>query len=326
MTDDPNALALSRRHVLLAGAALSTAMAVPSTAFSESIPSRSEGKFPMTESFVKTKDGVDIYFKDWGPKNAQPIVFHHGWPLSSDDWDAQMLFFVKNGYRVVAHDRRGHGRSQQVSDGHDMDHYAADASAVAEHLDLRNAVHIGHSTGGGEVARYVAKFGEPQGRVAKAVLVSAVPPLMLKTPSNPGGLPIEVFDSFRKGVAENRAQFFLDVPTGPFYGFNRPDAKVFPGVIQNWWRQGMMGSAKAHYDGVKAFSETDQTEDLKAITVPTLVLHGEDDQVVPIADSAELSVKLLKNGTLKVYKGYPHGMLTTHADVINPDLLAFVNS
>lgn len=280
----------------------------------------------MTESFVKTKDGVDIYFKDWGPKDAQPIVFHHGWPLSSDDWDAQMLFFVNNGYRVVAHDRRGHGRSQQVSDGHDMDHYAADASAVAEHLDLRNAVHIGHSTGGGEVARYVAKFGEPQGRVAKAVLVSAVPPLMLKTPSNPGGLPIEVFDSFRKGAAENRAQFFLDVPTGPFYGFNRPDAKVFPGVIQNWWRQGMMGSAKAHYDGVKAFSETDQTEDLKAITVPTLVLHGDDDQVVPIADSAELSVKLLKNGTLKVYKGYPHGMLTTHADIINPDLLAFVKS
>ncbi|RRN69579.1 alpha/beta fold hydrolase [Agrobacterium deltaense] len=326
MTDDPIALALSRRRLLLAGAALSAAMAVPSTAFSKSIPSRNEGAIPMTESFVKTKDGVDIYFKDWGPKDAQPIVFHHGWPLSSDDWDAQMLFFVNNGYRVVAHDRRGHGRSQQVSDGHDMDHYAADASAVAEHLDLRNAVHIGHSTGGGEVARYVAKFGEPQGRVAKAVLVSAVPPLMLKTPSNPGGLPIEVFDSFRKGVAENRAQFFLDVPTGPFYGFNRPDAKVFPGVIQNWWRQGMMGSAKAHYDGVKAFSETDQTEDLKAITVPTLVLHGDDDQVVPIADSAELSVKLLKNGTLKVYKGYPHGMLTTHADIINPDLLAFVKS
>ncbi|MCZ7893736.1 alpha/beta hydrolase [Agrobacterium salinitolerans] len=326
MTDNPIELALSRRHVLLAGAALSTAMAMPSLAFSKSIPSRNEGAFPMTESFVKTKDGVDIYFKDWGPKDAQPIVFHHGWPLSSDDWDVQMLFFVQNGYRVVAHDRRGHGRSQQVRDGHDMDHYAADVSAVAEHLDLRNAVHIGHSTGGGEVARYVAEFGEPQGRVAKAVLVSAVPPLMLKTPSNPGGLPIEVFDSFRKGVAENRAQFFLDVPTGPFYGFNRPDAKVYPGVIQNWWRQGMMGSAKAHYDGVKAFSETDQTEDLKAITVPTLVLHGDDDQVVPIADSAELSVKLLKNGTLKVYKGYPHGMLTTHADVINPDLLAFVKS
>ncbi|MFK3851890.1 alpha/beta fold hydrolase [Agrobacterium pusense] len=317
-------LALSRRHLLLAGAALSTAMAMPSTAFSNSTPSPTEGAFPMTESFVKTKDGVDIFFKDWGPKDAQPIVFHHGWPLSSDDWDAQMLFFVEHGYRVVAHDRRGHGRSQQVSDGNDMDHYAADAFAVVEHLDLRNAVHIGHSTGGGEVARYVAKFGEPEGRVAKAVLVSAVPPLMLKTPSNPGGLPIEVFDSFRKGVADNRAQFFLDVPTGPFYGFNRADAKVFPGVIQNWWRQGMMGSAKAHYDGVKAFSETDQTEDLKAISVPTLVLHGDDDQVVPIAASAELSVKLLKNGTLKVYKGYPHGMLTTHADVINPDLLAFV--
>ncbi|UXT92553.1 alpha/beta fold hydrolase [Agrobacterium pusense] len=317
-------LALSRRHLLLAGAALTTAMAMPSTSFSNSTPSPTEGAFPMTESFVKTKDGVDIFFKDWGPKDAQPIVFHHGWPLSSDDWDAQMLFFVENGYRVVAHDRRGHGRSQQVSDGHDMDHYAADAFAVVEHLDLRNAVHIGHSTGGGEVARYVAKFGEPEGRVAKAVLVSAVPPLMLKTPSNPGGLPIEVFDSFRKGVADNRAQFFLDVPTGPFYGFNRADAKVFPGVIQNWWRQGMMGSAKAHYDGVKAFSETDQTEDLKAISVPTLVLHGDDDQVVPIAASAELSVKLLKNGTLKVYKGYPHGMLTTHADVINPDLLAFV--
>ena len=270
-------LALSRRHLLLAGAALSTAMAMPSTAISNSTPSPTEGAFPMTESFVKTKDGVNIYFKDWGAKDVQPIVFHHGWPLSSDDWDAQLLFFVENGYRVVAHDRRGHGRSEQVSDGHDMDHYAADVFAVVEHLDLRNAVHIGHSTGGGEVARYVAKFGEPHGRVAKAVLVSAVPPLMLKTPSNPGGLPIEVFDSFRKGVADNRAQFFLDVPTGPFYGFNRPDAKVYPGVIQNWWRQGMMGSAKAHYDGVKAFSETDQTEDLKAISVPTLVLHGEGD-------------------------------------------------
>ena len=280
----------------------------------------------MTESFVTTKDGVQIFFKDWGPKDAQPIVFHHGWPLSSDDWDAQMLFFLHNGYRVVAHDRRGHGRSQQVSEGHDMDHYAADASAVFEHLNLKNAVHIGHSTGGGEVARYVAKFGQPQGRVAKAVLVSAVPPIMLKTPAYPGGLPMEVFDGFRKGVADNRAQFFLDVPTGPFYGFNRDGAKVYQGVIQNWWRQGMMGSAKAHYDGIKAFSETDQTEDLKAITVPTLVMHGDDDQVVPIAASAEQSVKLLKNGTLKVYKGYPHGMLTTHADVINPDLLAFVKA
>ncbi len=280
----------------------------------------------MTGNYVKTKDGVDIFFKDWGPKDAQPIVFHHGWPLSSDDWDAQMLFFLKNGYRVVAHDRRGHGRSAQVSDGHDMDHYAADAFAVAEHLDLKNAVHIGHSTGGGEVARYVAKFGEPAGRVAKAVLVSAVPPIMLKTASNPGGLPMEVFDGFRAGVADNRAQFFHDVPSGPFYGFNRPGATVHQGVILNWWRQGMMGSSKAHYDGVKAFSETDQTEDLKSISVPTLVLHGDDDQVVPIAASAELSIKFLKNGTLKVYKGYSHGMLTVNADVLNPDLLAFVKA
>lgn len=275
-------------------------------------------------AFVKTKDGVDIFYKDWGPKDAQPIVFHHGWPLSSDDWDAQMLFFLRHGYRVVAHDRRGHGRSAQVGEGHDMDHYAADASAVAEYLDLRNAVHIGHSTGGGEVARYVAKYGEPQGRVAKAVLVSAVPPLMLKTASNPGGLPIEVFDGFRAALAANRAQFFLDVPSGPFYGFNRPGAKVIQGAINNWWRQGMIGGAKAHYDGIKAFSETDQTEDLKSISVPTLVLHGDDDQIVPLADSALLSVKLLKNGTLKVYEGFSHGMLTVNADAINPDLLAFV--
>ena len=237
-----------------------------------------------------------------------------------------MLFFVQNGYRVVAHDRRGHGRSSQVSEGHDMYHYASDAFAVVEHLDLKNAVHIGHSTGGGEVARYVAKFGEPAGRVAKAVLVSAVPPLMLKTAGNPEGLPMDVFDGIRKGVAENRAQIFQDFPSGPFYGFNREGATVYPGVIQNWWRQGMMGSAKAHYDGIKAFSETDQTEDLKAITVPILVMHGDDDQVVPIADAAMKSVKLLKNGTLKVYKGYPHGMLTTHADVINRDLLTFIRA
>ncbi|MFT3733032.1 MAG: alpha/beta hydrolase [Hyphomicrobium sp.] len=273
---------------------------------------------------VTTKDGVTIFFKDWGPKDAQPIVFHHGWPLSADDWDTQMLFFLSKGYRVIAHDRRGHGRSSQVSDGHDMDHYAADASAVAEHLDLKNAVHIGHSTGGGEVARYVAKFGEPQGRVAKAVLVSAVPPLMVKTEKNPGGTPIEVFDGFRAALAANRAQFFLDVASGPFYGFNRQGAKVSQAVIDNWWRQGMMGSAKAHYEGIKAFSETDQTEDLKAITVPTLVLQGDDDQVVPYADASLLQAKLLKNATLKVYPSFPHGMLTTHADVINPDLLAFV--
>jgi non-heme chloroperoxidase len=274
--------------------------------------------------FVTTKDGVEIFYKDWGPKSAQPIAFHHGWPLSSDDWDAQILFFLSKGYRVVAHDRRGHGRSAQVSDGHDMDHYAADASAVAEHLDLRNAVHIGHSTGGGEVARYVAQYGEPQGRVAKAVLVSSVPPIMVKTDSNPDGTPIAVFDGFRSALAANRAQFFLDVAAGPFYGFNRPGAKVSDGVIRNWWRQGMTGSAKAHYEGIKAFSETDQTEDLKAITVPTLVLQGDDDQVVPYKDASLLQAKLLKNATLKVYPGFPHGMLTTHADVINPDLLAFI--
>ena len=277
-------------------------------------------------STITTKDGTQIFYKDWGPKNAQPIVFHHGWPLSSDDWDAQMLFFLAHGFRVIAHDRRGHGRSTQVSDGHDMDHYAADAAAVAEHLNLKNAVHIGHSTGGGEVARYVAKYGEPQGRVAKAVFVAAVPPLMLKTENNPGGTPIEVFDGFRKALAANRSQFFLDVASGPFYGFNRPDAKVSQGIIQNWWRQGMMGGAKAHYDGIKAFSETDQTEDLKAIKVPTLVLQGDNDQVVPYKDAALLQAKLLKNSTLKIYPGFSHGMLTTNAEVINPDLLAFIRS
>jgi non-heme chloroperoxidase len=273
-------------------------------------------------SFVKTTDGVELYYKDWGPNDAQPIVFHHGWPLSSDDWDAQMLFFVGKGYRVVAHDRRGHGRSTQVSEGHDMDHYAADAAAVAEYLDLRNAVHIGHSTGGGEVARYVARHGK--GRVAKAVLISSVPPIMVKSAKNPGGTPIEVFDDFRKALAGNRAQFYIDVASGPFYGFNRPGAAISQGVIQNWWRQGMIGSAKAHYEGIKAFSETDQTDDLKTIEVPTLVLHGEDDQVVPIDDASRLTIKLPKHGRLKTYPGYPHGMCTTHADVINADLLAFI--
>lgn len=273
---------------------------------------------------ITTKDGTQIFYKDWGPKHAQPIVFHHGWPLSADDWDNQMLFFLAHGFRVVAHDRRGHGRSTQVSTGNDMDHYAADASAVVEHLDLRNAIHIGHSTGGGEVARYVAKFGQPQGRVAKAVLVSAVPPLMLNTEKNPGGTPIEVFDGFRKALAENRSQFYLDVASGPFYGFNRPNAKISQAVIQNWWRQGMMGGALAQYEGIKAFSETDQTDDLKAITVPTLVLQGDDDQVVPFADASELQAKLIKNSTLKIYPGLPHGMLTTHADLINLDMLAFI--
>jgi len=273
-------------------------------------------------STVTTKDGVTIFYKDWGPKNAQPIVFHHGWPLSADDWDTQMLYFLGKGYRVVAHDRRGHGRSSQVSDGHDMDHYAADAAAVFEHLDLRDAVHIGHSTGGGEATHYVAKHGK--GRVAKLVLMGAVPPLMLKTAANPGGLPIELFDGLRQQLAANRAEFYTQFASGPFYGYNRPGAKVLQSVIDNWLRQGMMGAANAGYECIKAFSETDFTEDLKTIDVPTLVMHGDDDQVVPIADSALLSSKLLKKATLKVYKGFPHGMATTHADVINPDLLAFV--
>ncbi|ENB7194029.1 alpha/beta hydrolase [Enterobacter bugandensis] len=277
-------------------------------------------------AFVTTKDGVNIYYKDWGPKEAQPIVFHHGWPLSADDWDNQMLFFLAEGYRVIAIDRRGHGRSDQVSEGHDMDHYAADASAVVESLALHNAVHVGHSTGGGQVARYVAKYGQPQGRVAKAVLVSAVPPLMVKTENNPGGTPVEVFDGFRKALAANRAQFYLDVASGPFYGFNRAGAEVSQGTIQNWWRQGMIGSAKAHYEGIKAFSETDQTEDLKTITVPVLVMQGDDDQVVPYKNAALLQDKLLANSVLKIYPGFPHGMHTTHADTINADILAFIRS
>ena len=276
--------------------------------------------------YVTTKDGVEIFYKDWGPKDAQPIHFHHGWPLSADDWDNQMLFFLNEGYRVIAHDRRGHGRSEQVSEGHDMDHYAADASAVVEHLDLKNSIHIGHSTGGGQVARYIAQHGQPQGRVAKGVLVSAVPPLMVKTDANPDGTPIEVFDGFRAALAANRAQFFLDVPAGPFYGYNRPGAEPSEGVIKNWWRQGMMGSAKAHYEGIKAFSETDQTEDLKAITVPMLVMQGDDDQVVPYKAAVIMQDKLLQNSTLIVYPGFSHGMLTVNADVVNADLLKFVRS
>jgi non-heme chloroperoxidase len=272
--------------------------------------------------FITTDDGTEIFYKDWGA--GQPLVFHHGWPLSADDWDAQMLFFLGQGYRVIAHDRRGHGRSTQTDNGNEMNTYAADVAALAKHLDLRDAVHIGHSTGGGEVARYVARHGEPDGRVAKAVLIGAVPPLMLKTEANPGGLPLEVFDGFRAALAANRAQFYRDVPSGPFYGFNRDGAQVSQGVIDNWWRQGMQGGAKAHYDCIKAISETDFTEDLKAISVPTLVLHGDDDQIVPIDDSARLSAPLLKNGTLKIHPGLPHGMCTTHADVINADLLAFI--
>jgi non-heme chloroperoxidase len=273
-------------------------------------------------STVTAEDGTQIYFKDWGPKDAQPIVFHHGWPLSGDDWDAQMLYFLGKGYRVIAHDRRGHGRSAQVSDGHDMDHYAADVAAVVEHLGIRDAVHIGHSTGGGEATRYVARHG--RGRVAKLVLIGAVPPIMVKTPASPGGLPVEVFDGLRGTLAANRAQFYLDFASGPFYGFNRPGTQPVPGIVQNWWRQAMAGSAKAHHDGIKAFSEADFTEDLKAIDVPTLVIHGSDDQIVPIANSAPLSAKLLQKATLKVYDKLPHGLCTTHADVVNPDMLAFI--
>jgi non-heme chloroperoxidase len=268
-----------------------------------------------------TKETVEIFYKDWGPKDAQPIVFHHGWPLTADDWENQMMFFLGEGYRVIAHDRRGHGRSTQTWTGNEMDTYAADVAALTESLDLKEAIHVGHSTGGGEVAHYVARA--KSGRVAKAVLIGAVPPIMLKTAKNPGGLPIEVFDGFRANLIANRAQFFRDIPSGPFFGFNRPAAAVSQGVIDNWWRQGMMGGAKAHYDCIKAFSETDFTPDLKKIKLPTLVMHGDDDQIVPYADSAPLAADLLKKGELKTYKGLPHGMCTTHPDIINKDLLAF---
>lgn len=315
--------AVTRREVLLGTAATTLAalsiQAFAATASSNPINANIETGSEIMSS-ITTKDGAQIFYKDWG--SGQPIVFHHGWPLSADDWDNQMLFFLGKGFRVIAHDRRGHGRSSQTSGGNDMDTYAADVAALAEALDLHDAVHIGHSTGGGEVTRYVARHG--RGRVAKAVLISAIPPVMVKSDKNPGGLPIEVFDGYRAALAANRAQLYLDIASGPFYGFNRPGATVSEGTIRNWWRQGMMGGANAHYECIKVFSETDFTEDLKVIDVPVLVMHGSDDQVVPIGDSAELSVKLLKNGKLKVYDGYPHGMFTTHADVINTDLLAFI--
>jgi len=318
-------LAPSRRRVLLTAAAV---VAIPATTSlaahavaSETQPTdpkRSQGEKAM--GMITTKDGTEIYYKDWG--KGQPIVFHHGWPLSADDWDNQMMFFLAQGYRVIAHDRRGHGRSTQTFSGNEMDTYAADVAELVAALDLRNAIHVGHSTGGGEVARYVAQHGE--GRVAKAVLISAVPPLMVKTAANPGGLPKDVFDGFQAQLVANRAQFYYDVPAGPFYGYNRPGSKVSQGVIWNWWRQGMMGGAKAHYDCIVAFSQTDFTDDLKKIEAPTFVMHGDDDQIVPYADSAPLSAKLLKHGTLKTYKGFPHGMPTTNADTINADLLAFI--
>jgi len=314
---------ISRRDMLIGSSAALVATALPATSqivHPSAVRAHHSGELKM--STITTKDGVTIFYKDWG--SGQPIVFSHGWPLSSDDWDTQMMFFLSHGYRVIAHDRRGHGRSSQVADGHDMDHYADDLLALTQHLDLKKAIHIGHSTGGGEIARYIGRHGES--RVAKAVLISAVPPLMVKTEANPGGLPKEVFDGLQAQTADNRTQFYLDLPSGPFYGYNRPGAKKSEGVIQNWWRQGMMGGAKAHYDGIVAFSQTDFTPDLKRFTVPTLVLHGEDDQIVPFADSGPLTAKLVKGAKFKSYKGFPHGMPTTEAPTINADILAFLKS
>ncbi len=311
----------SRRELLGGIAALGLVATLPACTQANTSP---DVKGNTTMATITLKDGTEIFYKDWGPKDAQPVVFHHGWPLSADDWDTQMLFFLSMGFRVIAHDRRGHGRSTQTDTGNDMDTYVADLIELTDKLDLKNAVHIGHSTGGGEAARYAAR-AKP-GRVAKVVLAGAVPPVMVKSDKNPSGSPTSVFDGLRSALAANRAQFFLDLASGPFYGFNRPDAKVIPATVQNWWRQGMMGGAKAHYDCIKAFSETDFTEDLKKMEVPTLVMHGEDDQIVPIADAALLSVKLLKKGELKTYKGYPHGMLTIHADVLNPEILAFIKA
>jgi len=306
----------SRRTVLAGGA---SALAASLTDISAQAASKPKDR---AISMIRTKDGTQIFYKDWG--TGQPIVFHHGWPLSADDWDNQMLFFLDKGFRVIAHDRRGHGRSSQTATGNEMDTYAADVAELAAALDLRDAIHVGHSTGGGEVTRYVARYGK--GRVAKAVLIGAVPPVMVKSAKNPGGLPIEVFDGLRSALVANRAQFYLDVPSGPFYGFNRPGAKISQGLIWNWWRQGMMGGAKAHYDCIKAFSETDFTDDLKKIEAPVLIMHGDDDQIVPVADSAPLAAELVKNATLKIYKGLPHGVCATHPDVINPDLLAFIRA
>ena len=272
--------------------------------------------------FITTRDGTEIFYKDWGPTDAQPIVFHHGWPLSADDWDNQLIFFFNHGYRVVAHDRRGHGRSSQTDSGNEMDTYAEDVIELVRALDLRNAVHVGHSTGGGEATHYVAR-AEP-GRVAKLVLIGAVPPIMVKTDANPGGLPLEAFDGYRHALAANRAQLYLDIASGPFYGYNRPGSQPSEGIIRNWYRQGMMGGIKAHYDCIKAFSETDFTDDLKAIEVPVLQIHGEDDQVVPYEDSAPLAHKLLRNSILKNYPGLPHGCMTTHPEIINNDILAFI--
>ena len=316
---------ISRRDVLMGGAAVLLASTLPLASNAESLnqsKNRSHHTGDKQMNTITTKDGVTIYYKDWG--KGEPIVFSHGWPLSADDWDTQMMFFLNHGYRVIAHDRRGHGRSSQTGEGHDMDHYADDLAALTAQLDLKKAIHIGHSTGGGEIARYIGRHGES--RVSKAVLISSVPPLMVKTPANPIGLPKDVFDGFQTQVANDRAQFYLDLATGPFYGYNRVGAKVSQAVIQNWWRQGMMGGAKAHYDGIVAFTQTDFTPDLKKFTVPTLVMQGDDDQIVPYADASLLTAKIVKNATLKIYKGFPHGMPTTQAATINADILAFLKS
>jgi len=309
-----------RRGILIGSAAVVAAGIVRPLAAFAAEPTH--GEKHMSSSTFTLKDGVEIYYKDWG--SGQPIVFHHGWPLSADDWDAQMLFFLAKGYRVIAHDRRGHGRSTQTENGNDMDTYVDDVKQLAKHLDLRDAVHIGHSTGGGEVTRYAARA--EKGRIAKAVLIDAVPPIMVKSEKNPGGTPIEAFDGLRSALAANRSQFYFDLPSGPFYGFNRPGAKVSQGLIYNWWRQGMMGGAKAHYDCIKVFSETDFTDDLKAIEVPTLILHGDDDQIVPIGAAAHAGAKLVKNATLKVYPGAPHGITDTHKEQLSADLLAFIKA
>jgi len=309
--------AVTRRTVLSSAGAVAVSIALP-------LPSLAQPHLngDLVMSSITTPDGTRLFYKDWGPKDAQPIMFHHGWPLSSDDWDNQMLFFLSQGYRVIANDRRGHGRSDQTDSGNEMDTYAADVAEIVTTLDLRNVVHVGHSTGGGEAVRYAARA--ERGRVAKVVLIGAVPPVMVKSERNPDGIPMEVFDGLRSALVTNRAQFFLDLPSGPFYGFNRDGASVSQGLVNNWWRQGMAGGAKAHYDCIKAFSETDFTDDLTALSVPVLFLHGEDDQIVPIENSAHKAIKLVRDGTLKTYPGLSHGLFATHPDVVNPDLLEFV--
>jgi non-heme chloroperoxidase len=316
---DMDAKGASRRNLIAAGLGIA-AVAGPAVASAATAPAKAAAG-PVRDR-IKVADGTEIFFKDWG--SGQPIVFSHGWPLSADDWDAQMMYFSARGYRVIAHDRRGHGRSTQTWGGNEMDTYADDLLALVQALDLKDAIHIGHSTGGGEVARFLGRHGT--GRAAKAILIGAVPPLMLKTPANPEGLPVEVFDGFRAALLADRAQFYRDVPSGPFYGFNRPGAKVSQGLIDKWWLQGMLGGIKPQYDCVKAFSETDFTEDLKKIDVPVLLMHGDDDQIVPIKDAALKGIKLLKRGALKVYPGLPHGMCSTHPEIVNPDILAFIKA